>query len=386
MSDAQALIGVDQVARIKSHLDALYTEDEVEAMLGRLLVRLEEFARAHPELRDAPTAFPLDQTDVILITYGDQVREPDKAPLRSLDEFLTTHVHGFVSGVHILPFYPYTSDDGFSVVDYLAVDPALGEWRDIARIAGHFRLMADAVINHISVSSDWFQAFRAGDERYRDYFIVVAPATDLSAVTRPRALPLLTPVETDRGREYVWTTFSEDQIDLNFATPDVLLGMTGVLLEYVAHGAQLLRLDAIAYLWKQIGTACIHLPRTHQVVKFWRAVLDAVAPRTLLITETNVPHDENVSYFGDGSDEAQMIYQFSLPPLTLHALHTGDASSLQRWAAGLHTPSDRTTFFNFLASHDGIGVRPAEGILSPAELQGLVDLAEAHGGYVSYKS
>lgn len=194
--------------------------------------------------------------------------------------------------------------------------------------------MFDLVINHVSAHSEWFRRFKAGDPAYADFFIRVDPGADLSAVVRPRTLPLLTPVETARGVEHVWTTFSDDQIDLNFANPDVLLRMVEVLLFYVRQGMTFLRLDAIAYLWKQIGTGCIHLGQTHTVVRLLRDVFDAVAPQVAIITETNVPHEENISYFGNGWDEAQLVYQFPLPPLTLHAFATGDATHLSRWAAG----------------------------------------------------
>ena len=129
---------------------------------------------------------------------------------------------------------------------------------------------------------------------------------------------------------------------MNFKNPDVLLALLDALLFYVARGARFIRLDAIAYLWKRIGTSCIHLPQTHAVIQFWRAVLDEVAPHVLLITETNVPHADNVSYFGDGTNEAQLVYNFALPPLVLHALLRGDATHLTRWAQSLTLPSDRS--------------------------------------------
>jgi sucrose phosphorylase len=288
--------------------------------------------------------------------------------------------------VHILPFFPYSSDDGFSIIDYTAVNPEWGTWADIRQLGEHVRLMFDAVINHISCQSEWFQGFLRDDPQYAGFFIIVDGGADLSMVVRPRALPLLTPVETSTGKRFVWTTFSEDQIDLNFGNPEVLLRLVDVLLLYVEQGAEFIRLDAIAYLWKRLGTPCIHLEEAHRVVKLLRAVMDAVAPGVLLITETNVPHDENISYFGDGTDEAQMVYQFSLPPLTLHAFLTGNATYLTRWATTLQPFSSETTFFNFLASHDGIGVRPAEGILPPEEVQRLVDTTLAHGGFVSHKT
>ncbi len=366
--------------RIREHLAFLYGPERAAEVYARLDALLAAFRARCPR----PAADGrLTERDVVLITYGDQVQEPGRPPLRTLAEVLEKYVAGTVSTVHLLPFFPYSSDDGFSVTDYTAVSPALGDWEDIARLGRRFRLMLDAVINHISAQSAWFQGFLRGEPEYRDFFITVEDGddADLSKVVRPRALPLLTRF----GDRLVWTTFSADQVDLNYANPEVLLRVIEVLLYYVERGAGIIRLDAIAYLWKRPGTTCIHLEETHRVVKLFRAVLDAVAPQVLLITETNVPHAENVSYFGDGTDEAQMVYQFPLPPLVLYSILSGDGSHLSAWAAGLRTPSASTTFFNFLASHDGIGLRPVEGILSPAEVQMLVERTLAHGGYVSYK-
>ena len=373
--------------RIEGHLAFLYGTERGRHWHGRLVELLEQFHRRNPAALAPGRQF--DQSASILITYGDQVRAADRPPLQSLAELLRQQVKGVIFGVHILPFFPYTSDDGFSVIDYEQVDPALGTWDDVAALGRDFDLMFDAVINHISAGSHWFQRFLQDDPTYADYFIVVEPGTPtawVSQVTRPRALPLLTPVQTPSGEKLVWTTFSDDQIDLNFANPEVLFRIIAILLTYVERGASLIRLDAIAYLWKTIGTHCIHLEQTHRVVQLFRAVLDAVAPNVQLITETNVPHVENISYFGDGTDEAQMVYQFSLAPLLLNAIQTGRADHLSRWAAGLALPSDRVTFFNFTASHDGIGVMPARGILSEAEIQALVDQVLAHGGRVSYKA
>jgi len=401
--------------RILDHLTFLYGTERAPVLLERLHATLTQFQRRNPRLHTAgeqvaPQSPPgqglgalditerLTERDAILITYGDQVTERDQPPLQTLAEILEKHVKGAITGVHVLPFFPYSSDDGFSIVDYTAVNPDLGAWADVERLGRYFRLMFDAVINHISAHSEWFQEFLKGNPDFADYFIVVEEGTDLSQVVRPRALPLLTRVQTTSGKQppprggnregarLVWTTFSVDQIDLNYANPDVLLKIIEILLLYVEKGAEVIRLDAIAYLWKKIGTTCIHLEETHRVVKLFRAVLDVVAPHVILVTETNVPHEENVSYFGDGTDEAQMVYQFSLPPLVFHAFLSGDASYLSEWAAGLSSPSGSATFFNFLASHDGIGVRPVEGILSPAEVQSLVERILAHGGYVSYKT
>ncbi len=354
----------------------------IEPRLDGIIRRRADSIRA---ARDGTKDFAPSEKDILLITYADQVRESGVPPLHTLTTVLDTHLADVVSGVHLLPFFPYSSDDGFAVIDYVSVDPALGTWDDVTWLASHFDLMFDAVINHISARSEWFQRFLRDDPPYRDYFITVEGTPDLSQVVRPRALPLLTEFDTAAGEKKVWTTFSRDQVDLNYRNPDVLLKMLDVVLYYVERGARILRLDAIAYLWKEIGTPCIHLPQTHAIIQLIRATLDEAAPWALLVTETNVPHAENVSYFGDGTNEAQWVYNFALPPLVLHAFHTGDATTLSRWAQSLTTPSDRTTFFNFLASHDGIGLSPARGILSDIEIDALVARTRQHGGLVSHK-
>ncbi len=370
--------------RLRAHLTVLYAPEQVEATLDRLWWMLERFVGTVGDraVRDAL----FDERDVTLITYADQITEPDRPPLQSLQQFLSARVSGVVSGVHLLPHYPATSDDGFAVADYDAVDPALGTWRDVSALADEFRLTLDAVINHVSARGTWVREWRRGATPFADFLIELPPDTDTSSVVRPRTTPLLTPVETASGVRWVWSTFSADQFDLNYANPEVLLAVCEVLLGYVAKGASVLRLDAIAFLWKTLGTSCIHLPQTHEIIRLWRTMFDAVAPGTLLLTETNVPHDENVSYFGAGDDEAHMVYQFPLAPLTLSAFHLADTSQLQEWLTTISTPSSETTFFNFLGCHDGIGLRPAEGLLTPAEITHLCDLAREHGGGVSYRS
>ncbi|HSM57085.1 MAG TPA: alpha-amylase family glycosyl hydrolase [Candidatus Sulfomarinibacteraceae bacterium] len=369
--------------RIGRLLTFVYGAETAQSILPRLEELLDEF---RGQILARPVRRHFDHRDTVLITYGDILQHGDEPPLQTLRRFLQASVGGLVGGVHLLPFFPYSSDDGFAVIDYQEVDPALGDWTDVEAFGRSFHLMFDAVINHISRQSEWFQAFKRGEAPYTDFFVTVEPGADLSTVFRPRALPLLTPVETAQGTKQVWTTFSADQIDLNYRSPELLLEILRVLLSYVTHGAQMIRLDAIAFMWKEPGTSCIHRPRTHALIQLMRAVLDEIAPQVALITETNVPHEENISYFGDGQNEAQMVYNFSLPPLTLRAFHTGQATTLARWARGLTVPSDRVTFFNFLASHDGIGLTPARGILSEGEIEALVQRVQALGGYVSYKT
>jgi sucrose phosphorylase len=322
------------------------------------------------------------EKDIILITYGDSIRKRNEPPLKTLRHFLERELSEEISIVHILPFFPYTSDDGFSVVDYLEVNPELGNWQHIAQLGENRDLMFDLVINHISGKSEWFQNFRKGKRPGKDYFIEQDPDEDLSEVVRPRSLPLLTKVSTSEGAKYVWTTFSDDQIDLNFANPGLMLEMMKVLLEYIRRGARIIRLDAIAFLWKKPGTSCIHLPETHEVVKLMRDIAEMVDPSVIILTETNVPNEENLSYFGNG-DEAHMVYQFSLPPLLLHALFKGDPAYLNEWASSVPVPPEGCTYFNFTASHDGIGVRPLEGLLPESEKQELMKAMQQNGGLVS---
>jgi sucrose phosphorylase len=373
-------------SEFESLLSFIY-EDEAAG----LAERLERLVNSYREHLSAPEGFrrgelSLSQSDSIMIAYGDSFSGPDGSPLTYLLRFLDEELDGTVSGVHVLPFSPYSSDDGFSVIDYRQVDPDLGTWADVEALADEFVLMADLVLNHCSAQGPWFQAFLRDEAPYNRYFITADPDTDVSQVARPRAHPLLTPFETAAGTRYVWTTFSADQVDLDFGNPDVLFEMLDVFLGYIVHGARIIRLDAIAYLWKELGTSCLHHPKTHAVVKLMRAIVEELAPWVIIITETNVPHEENVSYFGDGHDEAHMVYNFSLPPLTLDAFLREDAGYLTQWGKGLATGSTATTYFNFLASHDGIGLLPTHGILSDSERDRLVQSVLDRGGRVSYKA
>jgi glucosylglycerate phosphorylase len=335
--------------------------------------------------RHGPGRPRLDQSTAYLITYGDAIRRPGEAPLHTLAQILRDHVDGIVSDVHLLPMFPWTSDDGFALVDYRQINPALGTWDDIAELEKRHRLMFDFVANHVSSSSSWFRGWLAGDPAYEGFFHARDPAFDTSRVVRPRVSPLFhTFARPDGEPVQAWTTFSADQVDVNVGTVATLLELTDVLLEYLERGASTVRLDAIGFLWKESGTTCLHLPQTHAVVKLWRALVDHVAPGTQLITETNVPHAENISYFGDGTDEAHLVYQFALPPLVLHSFVSGSTDKLTAWAGQITGPASATaTWFNFLASHDGIGLRPVEGILDAAEYGALVERALGHGGAVS---
>lgn len=368
---------------IEEIISAIYPPQD-EAMF--LKEAISERIKGYKNKNIRPRKGQWDQDDVFLITYGDQFYEDGETKLTTFNKMYQQFFSDTFPIVHFLPFFPYSSDDGFSVIDYEQVNPEIGDWADVQVMNRNARLMFDFVCNHMSTKSNWFQGYLNNRTSYKDFFIESDPSIDLSMVTRPRTSPLLSEfVDLDGKIRNIWTTFSDDQVDLNFANPKVLLRMIDVLLFYVDQGADFIRLDAVGFLWKKAGTSSIHLPETHKIIQLFRSIVEEVAPGTILITETNVPHQDNISYFGDGTNEAQMVYQFPLPPLVLHAIRTGNTSYLQKWANEIYLPTEEVSFFNFLASHDGIGLNPIRGIIDEAEILDLVASIEKEGALVNYK-
>lgn len=364
---------------VREKLELIYKDgNAVDKALSLLESKLEAFTPLKPKKG-------LSEKDSMLITYADAVKKDGEKPLVTLKSFLDKYVKDSIATVHILPFFPYTSDDGFSVVDYGRVNPDFGDWNDIDAISSEYGLMIDSVANHVSKSSEWFRKYLKCEKPYTDYFITADPEADYSSVTRPRVLPLLTKFETEEGEKYLWTTFSDDQIDLNYRCPELLVDVIMSILDYARHGARFIRLDAIGFIWKDLGTACMHLPECHEIIKLIRVLLEDYAPGVMLITETNVPQKDNVSYFGSG-DEAMMVYQFPLPPLVMFTLLSGNSTRLASWLKTLYRPEGKATYFNFLSSHDGVGLRPADGILTEEEKNFLVESCLRNGGKVSYKN
>lgn len=366
---------------IEKHINFLYPDQ-----LKDTLSAIEDLVDEYSSLIEKKS-FQLSEKDVILIAYADSFQNDNEPSLTSLKKVCSKYLSSMINTIHILPFYPFTSDDGFSVVDYKEVNPEFGTWNEVLELNQEFQLMFDAVINHISKSSDWFQGYLRGDQDFDQFFIETNPNhSAIHLVTRPRTSALLHPFLKEGKEKYIWTTFSEDQVDLNYENPQVFLKVLDVLLFYISKGAKFIRLDAIAFMWKKLGTTSIHLDETHEIIIAYRKIIEQIAPHVVLITETNVPHQENISYFGNGLNEAHMIYNFSLPPLLAYSLHSGEVETLTNWAQSLALPSDKTCFFNFTASHDGVGVRPLQGIVKDEDISMLANKAESHGGFVSYKS
>ena len=346
---------------------------------------IEKLIRKYSSLINAENK-NLTHQDAILITYADAIYNTHEKSLHTLKQFYDEYLKDCLSAVHLLPCFPFTSDDGFSVVDYYQINPEYGDWNSIEALNVSADLMFDAVINHTSKSSEWFQKFAENISPYNDYFIRVNENDDVSKVVRPRALPLYHEYAQLDKKVSLWTTFSEDQLDLNYKSPEVFIQFLDVLLFYISKGGRFIRLDAIAFLWKELGTTCIHLPETHAIIQAYRLVIEHLAPQAIIITETNVPHDENISYFGNGDNEAHMVYNFTLPPLLAYSIHNQSATVFVNWAQSLALKSNTNCFFNFTASHDGIGVRPLQGIVSNDEIEALANKCLDHGGFVSYKN
>lgn len=333
----------------------------------------------------APSNNLWSERDAMVITYGNSIVDGQHKPLDLLQDFLKRELAGVINGVHVLPFFPFTSDDGFAVTDYRTVNPQLGDWTDIRRIGARFNLMSDLVLNHVSSQSAWFHGYLQGHAPYDRFFFEASPDDDLAPVVRPRTHPLLREVETSRGIRHVWCTFSHDQVDLDFRNPEVLLEFLRIMRLHVQNGVRIVRLDAVAFIWKEAGTPSIHMPQTHAIVRLMRLLCDFAHEPIILLTETNVPNAENLSYFGN-RNEAHAVYNFSLPPLLLHAVQSGTAHYLNRWQATMPPAQLGCAYLNFSASHDGIGMRPAEGILPPEQISRMIDTTCDHGGLVSMRA
>ncbi len=386
----------DARKRMLSRLAFLYGESEAE----KWLPELERILKVHhaykpQELIDAEKAYDprerFTERDMVLITYGDAFKGEKGETLAALHQTVQAHNPGTINTIHLLPFFPYSSDRGFAVVDFRSVDPKMGTWECIREMDVDYDLMFDGVMNHCSSRSQMFQEFLQGNPKFKDFFIAYDSPDDLtpdqrSKIFRPRTSDILTRFDTIEGEKWVWTTFSADQIDLNFRNPEVLLLVIGGLLFYVRHGADIIRLDAVTYIWAEQGTECVHLPQTHAVIKLLRDVLDVIAPGVAVITETNVPHEDNISYFGNGHDEAHMVYNFALPPLVLYTFYAENATAISTWAQGMRNPSDTATFFNMLDTHVGVGLMGVKGILSKEDIAFIIERVGEHGAYVSYKA
>lgn len=372
-------------------LEVIYHETDINVSFKELANQLLTEMRLDPNCHDMAVHDEVknselwDQASTVMITYGDTFLSPKQKPLNTLKHFLDEHCEGLINSVHILPFFPYSSDDGFAVMDFSMVNESLGDWSDIQEISQDYRLMADLVINHCSSRSLWFQNFIKGEGPGFDYFYTESLDADLSQVVRPRTSDLLRETETSNGTQHVWCTFSHDQVDLDFRNPQVLLQFVKIIRQYLDMGVRIFRLDAIAFLWKKTNSPSINLEETHNVVRLLRLLIENAESDAIIITETNIPNRENLSYFGN-ANEAHCVYNFALPPLLVNTLLTGNSHHLKLWLMSMPPAQLGTTYFNFIASHDGMGLRPIEGMLEDEETQTLVDTLQDFGGRISWRA
>ena len=381
ISDEQPQLDQELYSRVSEHLSIIYPDLNTKKLASELIA---EMGMGRNIQRPTPHRNHWDQGDAILITYGNTIQSSGELPLVTLSRFLDKYLKRQFTAIHILPFFPFSSDDGFSVIDYSTVNPSLGDWENIESISKKYKLMSDLVINHISSRSRWFENYKNGVTPGKDYFIEGNPSDDFSKVVRPRNSPLLTEVRTKAGIRHVWSTFSGDQIDLNFRNPNVLKEFVSIVRSYLNHGITIFRMDAVPFLWKQKGTSCTNLQPTHEIIKLFHTLIEYYFPSALIVCENNVPSNENLTYFGN-ANEAHVIYNFSLPPLLIYTLLTGRCSHLKNWMMSMPPAQSGTTYLNFIASHDGIGLRPLDGLISDDEIDKLVEKTKQSGGRVTYR-
>ena len=369
--------------RVNLHLKKIYRGIQLNEKIeniGKDLIDI--IGKGRKYQRRSKNLSSWSEKDCMLITYGDSVKSNDKVPLENLRELIKEKFPKTFTIIHILPFFPYSSDEGFSVKNFYEVNNCLGEWDDIRAISNDYLIMSDLVINHMSSESKWFQNFLKGKEKGKNFFLKVDSAIDLRKVFRPRASSISKKVELNGKTENVWCTFSHDQVDFDFKNPDVIREFIRIIKFYLDNGVRLFRLDAIAFIWKEKDTNCINLSQTHEIVRLIRTLLDYTYEKTVLLTETNILKRENLSYFGNGN-EAHWIYNFSLPPLLLHTMINSDCTRLRQWAMTMPPTQMGNSYLNFISSHDGIGLRPAEGLLDSKELHTLAETMVKFGGKIS---
>ncbi len=326
----------------------------------------------------------ISEKTTLVICYGDNINSNQKSSIQVFQNFFKENLKKYFNAIHFLPFYPSSSDSGFAVKDHYKIEKRIGNWSDIKKISKNNHVMADIVINHSSARGLWFKNFLKKKRPGKDYFLTVNSKFNTSKVVRPRDHKLLKKIDIFNKSDYIWRTFSADQIDLDFKNPSVLLRFIKIMVHLVSNGVTIFRLDAIAYLWKKNGTNCINLKQTHEIVKLLRLISNLLNVETIIITETNLPEKENLSYFGN-NNEANWIYNFSLPPLLIHAFLFENSSYLSKWSKKLPNAKFQNSYLNFIASHDGIGMRPIEGILNERSLNNFLKRLKKNGSKFSYR-
>ena len=360
-----------------------HSEQEIKSVWSQLLQILDPFC-VNQGTDEFETESIWDSSSVVLITYPDSIYRKDESTLKTLNEFVKNRLSGLSSVIHVLPFLPSTSDGGFAVSNYEKIEDTFGNWNDLKDLSSKHKIMADLVLNHVSSSHPWVHQFIKSEDPGSSYIVAPSETHVWENVIRPRNSSLFTNINTNQGFKSVWTTFGPDQVDVDWRNPNILLEFLRLLVRYITNGADWIRLDAIAFIWKEPYTTCLHLDPVHSIVKLLNKSLKIIKPSAVLITETNVPEKENLSYLIEGN-EANLAYNFTLPPLLLEAIYTGKTDLLNSWLSNWNELPKNTSLLNFTSSHDGIGLRALEGIMDDQRIHNLLVESEKRGGLVSHR-
>ena len=368
--------------KVKQYLFQIYSNDLSKKQINNLFLNIKSIF-TQPMKRSKNKLW--SEKDFLLITYADSIKKNNQKNFTTLNSFLKKYCKEF-SYIHILPFFPFSSDDGFAVEDYKKIKIEHGSWKDLKKITKTFDIMVDLVINHCSSKNKLFKNFLEDKNPGKNFFINSEKKFPKSnKIVRPRSSDLSKKVLVNGKNTYVWCTFGHDQVDFDFRNPNVLLYFFEIIKFYLDQDIKALRLDAVAFLWKELGTRCINLPQTHNIIRLIRLIIDRFYNKTLVITETNIPSHENLTYFGN-NNEAHCIYNFSLAPLLIHAVVSGNSFYLKKWSRGMPPAQENNSYLNFLSTHDGIGMRPVEGILPENEIQKYFNFFKKQGGLFSYRT
>ena len=367
------------ISILKKIYRQILTKQNIDLLKNEIVQLIEDFNK-----KNQVNKINISEKTSLIISYGDNIYSNQSSSMKIFQKFFQKNLEKLFDTIHFLPFYPSSSDSGFAVKDHYQIDRKIGNWSDLKKISKSKKIMADVVINHASARGLWFKNFLKRKKPGKDYFLTVNSKFNTSKVVRPRDHKLLKKIKIFEKNDYLWRTFSPDQIDLNFKNPSVLLRFIKIIIHLINNGVTIFRLDAIAYLWKQNGTKCINLSQTHEIIKLLRVVTSLLNVQTLIITETNLPEKENLSYFGK-NNEANWVYNFSLPPLLIHAFLFENSSYLNQWSRKLPSTKHGNCYLNFIASHDGIGIRPTEGILNEKTLSSFLKRLKKNGSKFSYR-
>jgi amylosucrase len=347
--------------------------DDAEQQLAKLLQHLRQaFTQRAQSLkqldqqREAEPDWFLSQKWVGMAMYGDRFA----GNLSGIRERVDYLQELGVNMIHIMPMMRCpegANDGGYAISDFREVDPRFGSMADIAALSRTLRkndmlLTLDIVINHTSDEHEWAQRARAGEQTYQDYYYLYPDRTlpDQYDLTMPEIFPETAPgnfTRDDELQQWVMTVFNQYQWDLNYTNPAVLTEMLDIIFFWANQGADILRLDAPAFIWKMLGTNSQNLPQAHKILQLFRDCMQVVCPGVLVIAEAIVAPRDILPYFGDAQhDECQIAYNATFMALLWDAVATRKAGILEQALWDLPDKPARTTWLNYVRCHDDIGL------------------------------